>query len=76
MGSPAIEETPLVLKGASKSCHQLLQRLVPKPRPPVDRGAWIHNLWLIALGLLIILLAWATGQFSRSTAGSLCFVEQ
>jgi hypothetical protein len=28
---------------------------------PMAWGAWIHNLWLIALGLLILLLAWCNG---------------
>lgn len=28
---------------------------------PMAWGAWIHNLWLIALGLLILSLAWGNG---------------
>jgi hypothetical protein len=32
---------------------------------PMAWGAWIHNLWLIALGFLILLLAWCNGLFLR-----------
>jgi hypothetical protein len=28
---------------------------------PMAWGAWIHNLWLIALGLFVVLLAWCNG---------------
>ena len=28
---------------------------------PMTWGAWTHNFWLIALGLLILLLAWCNG---------------
>jgi hypothetical protein len=32
---------------------------------PMAWGAWIHNLWIIALGLVILLLAWCSGIIVR-----------
>jgi hypothetical protein len=32
---------------------------------PMAWGAWIHNLWIIALGLVILLLAWCSGVIVR-----------
>jgi hypothetical protein len=33
---------------------------------PMAWGAWIHNPWLIALGFLILLLAWCSGLILRA----------
>jgi|SRR5215469_5579301 len=32
---------------------------------PMAWGAWIHNFWMIVLGLVILLLAWCSGVIVR-----------
>lgn len=32
---------------------------------PMAWGAWIHNFWIIVIGLAILLLAWCNGVIVR-----------